>query len=184
MKKTFFVRVFFVAFMVAFMALSGAFSATAQASADGDPVPFNSEAVQISGSIVTLDQDTKAYASPSEDSEVLYEFVAGDPIFVSGQEGDFTSIYYAGKTMYIKTEAITQTALAASEEAAKEMEQELADEAEARSQRDQAYLETLIRQEEQKKNALIWKIIIGVLVVAIIAVSVAIGISNNKKADK
>ncbi|MBQ3797873.1 MAG: hypothetical protein II842_16625 [Butyrivibrio sp.] len=181
MKKTVFTRVIFTTFMVLFLALTGNCSVISRASDSGDPVPFKSEGVQISGSILALDREAKAYASPSEDSEVLHEFSAGDTIFVSGQDGAFISIFYDGKTMYIKTDDITQEAFESSEEAAKAMEEELKEEAETRSQRDQAYLETLIRREEQKKKALIWKIIIGILVVAIIAVSVAIGISNNKK---
>ncbi len=146
--------------------------------AESDAVPFSNESVEITGSIVSLDQDVKAYASASEDADVLHEFKAGDSILISGQDGDFVTIYYAGETMFIKSDSISKAAIADSEEKAKELEEAVKNEAEIRNQQNQSYVDSFIRQEESQKRAMVWRIVIGALIVGLLIISVIIGVRS------
>lgn len=129
--------------------------------------------------LLTLDKDTNAYAQPSETSEVLRVIKAGTAVAVAGEEGDYTVIIYQGHDEYIKTEDITMEAKASSEASAKECAEEVDEEFDKFQKEDVSYLESLERQKLKSRNALIWKIVIVILVICIMAISVIMGVKKN-----
>ncbi len=151
---------------------------------DGDGVPYTEESITYTGHVMALDQAADAYDAPSEDANVAKSFAAGDTVFVTGEDGDYTSIYYAGKVLYIKKSDISEEAIAAAAAAIEEQNKALEEEFAQKTEEDIAYVNAFMRQQESQKKALIWKIVIGVLVGLIAIVSVIIGIKNNKKEKK
>ncbi len=132
--------------------------------------------------LLTLDKDVNAYAEPDDSSKILRVIKAGTAVAVVGEEGDYTVIVYQDHDEYIKTNDITQEAIASSENSAKESAAEVDEELNKLKKEDASYIESLERQRIKSRNALIWKTIIIVLVVCIVVVSIITGVKKNKEA--
>ena len=143
-----------------------------------DEASFSESGVSISGFPVVLTNDVKAYSTPSESGDVANTFAGGEAVFITGEDGGFTTIFYKGETLYIKTSDISDNIADADSGS-----DELAAEFEQKAQNDVTYIDSYLRQQRSQRNALIWKIIIGALVAAIIIISIVIGVKNNKKAE-
>ena len=108
----------------------------------------------------------EATAMSSELNEQAKE-MASDAQLLDGKAEDEALVKTEGKTQVMTEEEVV----------------ELNKELEEQKKESELMAESLERQERIKRNALIWKIVIGVLVVAIIIVSVVIALKN-KKADE
>ena len=140
---------------------------------------YSEDAVSIPGGLLILGKDADAYDVPAEGANVVHHFAAGETVFLTGEEGDYKTIFYKGETLYIRSE---DTVSATDGDAA--LQDELQEEMKLTAQADITYVDSFLRIQKSERNALIWKIVIAVLVVAIIAVSVVIGIRNSKNGDK
>ncbi len=129
----------------------------------------------INGTVMTLEADAIARREASENSEAVASFSAGDSIFVVSEENGWYKIYYKGDYAYVQASNdsnVATVAMSSSAELDKEFNQ--------KEQIDITYVESYLKQQKRARSALVWKIIICVLVVGIIATSVVIGISNAK----
>ena len=140
----------------------------------------------FTGQIVTLSEDSKAYSQQDENSEVVHSFLKGETVFVVETTDDWYQIYYQGENLYIPINSITYEDVIEANKQAEEQAQIVTEELEEAEKAEEISLESLERRRISQRNALIWKIIIAGLVVAIIIVSVVIAISNvkNDKGDK
>ena len=138
------------------------------------------DAQSFAGYVMTLSEDATAYTSADETSEAVQNFSAGDSVFVVGEQEGWYQIYYKGETLYITDSSITQENVEEAQKEAEELSQGLKEEQEALDKRAAAEIEAFERENRSQRNAKIWKIVIGVLVMAIIAVSIVIGIKNKK----
>ncbi len=159
-------------------------TAKVTAFADDSDVPFKEEAVVITGYPIALPQAATAYDAPSEDANVVHEFAAGDPIFKIGEDNGYIVINYKGESLYIKSDVFDAESMAAAEASVAAQAEEVAKELEQMQQNDQTYVDSYMRQLKSQRNALIWKIVIGVLVALFIIISVVIAVQNSKKGDK
>lgn len=150
---------------------------------ENDPVPFKETGVVITGMVVTLEQPAVALDAPSEDANVVHEFAAGDPIFKIGEDNGYIVINYKGESLYIKQDDGTQSAIEASEAANAAQAEALEKELEQMQQKDQTYVDSYLRLQQGQRNALIWKIVIGVLVALFIIISIVIAVQNAKKGN-
>ena len=148
-----------------------------------DTDSFDNSVPTFSGYVQELDADVKAYTEPKDGAEVGAEFSKGGSVYITGEADGYYSIFYQGEELYIKTDDISSAARDKSNENNKAIEEEAGKELEANEKMDVTYVESYERQLDSARNALIWKIVIGVLVVAFIAVSVIIVVRNNKKDD-
>ena len=148
-----------------------------------DTDSFDNSAPTYSGYVQELDADVKAYTEPKEGAEVGAEFTSGNSVYITGEAEGYYSIFYQGQELYIKTDDISSDSKDKSIEVNKAIEEEAGKELETNEKMDATYVESYERQLESARNALIWKIVIGVLVAAFIAVSVIIAVKNNKKDD-
>ena len=148
-----------------------------------DTDSFDNSAPTYSGYVQELDADVKAYTEPKDDAEVGAEFSKGGSVYITGEADGYYSIFYQGEELYIKTDDISSAARDKSNENNKAIEEEAGKELEANEKMDVTYVESFERQLDSARNALIWKIVIGVLVVAFIAVSVIIAVRNNKQEE-
>ena len=131
-------------------------------------------AISFAPSIKSLafDNDKVTARKEANDSaEAVATFSAGDSIFVVSEENGWYKIYYKGEYAYVNTSF---------DAAAQEEVEELKQEFQQKEQIDITYVESYQKQLKRAKNALIWKIVIGGLVAAIIVVSVVVGIKNSK----
>ena len=161
-----------------FMAIFSAQNVTAFAE---DDVPFKEESIVITGMVVYLEEPAKALDAPSDNANVIHEFAAGDPIFKIGEDNGYIVINYNGNSLYIKSESVSEETIASAEASNAAMEEAVAKEFEQLQQSDQTFVDSYLRQQQSQKNALIWKIVIGVLVALFIIISVVIAIQNSKK---
>lgn len=151
--------------------------------ASDSDISFSEDAQSLSGQVMILSEDTKAYASPSETSEAKQSFSKGESVFVVEEADDWYQIFYKGEQLYIPSSSFDEKALDDAKEQAAELAQEASDELKAAEKRDVVEIETIERQRESYRNSIIWKIVIGVLVAIIIIISVIIGIKN-ARSDK
>ncbi|MBR4667563.1 MAG: hypothetical protein IKO76_02260 [Butyrivibrio sp.] len=151
--------------------------------ADDSDVPFKEEAVVITGYPIALPQAATAYDAPSEDANVVHEFAAGDPIFKIGEDNGYIVINYKGESLYIKSDVFDAESMAAAEASNAAQAEEVSKELEQMQQNDQTYVDSYMRQVKSQRNALIWKIVIGVLVALFVAISVIIAVQNSKKGN-
>ena len=125
-----------------------------------------------------LENPVTAYEQKDTSSNVIAEFSEGDSIFVTGADENWTEIFYKGETGYIPTDQIGNENIAAAEKSAEELGQEVEDEINKNDLDTSIAIDNYMRKQKQELNSLIWKIAIGVLVAAVIAVSIIIGIMN------
>ena len=160
------------------------------------PMIVSAENAQnLSGEVVTLQSATDALDAPSEDANVVHSFTVGESAFVTGEENGFKTVFWKGQILYIKEGFTLKNAGVADAAQSEEKETapmddgvvigevlkaDLDKEFEQAAMEDVAVVESYIRQEEAKKRALIWRIVIGALVFGILVVSVIIGIKNSK----
>ncbi len=151
-----------------------------------ESVDFNAETSAISGQALTLSNAADAYVSPDTSSEKKASFAAGDYVFVVSENGGWYEIFYKGETLYIPSEAIPQDALASAQAQAQETAEAAAQELEQQEKQAAASSEAFVRQQRAERNALIWKVVIGILVVAIIVVSIIIAVKSkdDQKAEE
>ena len=154
---------------------------TVQAS-DTD-ISFSEDTQALSGQVMTLSQDTKAYGTPSTTAEVKLSFSKGETVFVVEESDGWFQIFYKGEELYIPSTSFDETAVEDAKGQAAELAQEASEELKAAEKRDIVEIETIERQRESYRNSIIWKIVIGVLVVLIIVVSVIIALKNKKSDD-
>ena len=134
-------------------------------------------AENVSGEVRTLVQDTDILSEASEGGTVTASLKSGDYVFVTGESGDYYVVYYKGNTGYIPRTAIDGTpdssGLASSARASEQSSIEaVSSELELEQQANETYTESLERQRTAQRNAMYWKIIIGSLVTAMIAVTI------------
>ncbi|WP_022775332.1 SH3 domain-containing protein [Butyrivibrio sp. AE2015] len=143
----------------------------------------NSSQESISGSVMTIIQDTVARSAPDEGASVVVKLSKGDSIFVVGENDGWYEIFYKGKSAYVKVTG-TSTGNANDEEisiaaaADSNVNSALEEEFKKKQQFDVTYVDSFERQQRRNRSALVWKIVIAVLVVSIIVISVVIGIRN------
>ena len=177
-------------FLTAVLAIS-IFTMIPVVSHASEGVSFSEKSETFSGEAVTLEAATDAFETPSEDGNVAYTFSAGDSVFVTGEEGEFKTIFYQGKTLYIKEgfsggkqtlgdDTGSQSVISVESD---EYDKALRQEFEEAEKENAAFIEAYVRLQSAKKRALIWKIVIGVLVVALLAISVIIGLKNKKASE-
>lgn len=70
-------------------------------------VDIKAQSGDIVGNVMDVEQDVDAYTSKDMSSDILASFSKGDCILVTGQEGEWITIFYRGKTGYIPTSAST-----------------------------------------------------------------------------
>ena len=116
---------------------------------------------QLSGEIITLSEDAGAYALPSETSEIVKEFKAGDVVLKTNDTPNYIEIYYQDQTLYISKKNLSVEA-SANEALAAEMEKQ--------SQIDKSWIESYVSQMKAIRNARIWRTVIIILIVAVVAV--------------
>lgn len=158
----------------------------AMAQGFGTDSSLNQEAQSFTGQIMTLSEDSKAYAAQDKNSEVVQSFTAGDTVFVVDTTDNWYQIFYKGETLYIPINSITEEDVEEAQKQAEEQAQAVSEELEKAEKVEMASIELLEKQRISQRNALIWKIVIVALVAAIIIVSAVIAISNmnNDKGDK
>ncbi len=138
----------------------------------------------INGTAMQLNNDATAYELKDTSSEVFEKFAAGSYIFVVEADEEWVKIAYKGEFGYIPLIQIGMESIAGAEKSVEEMGQDIADEIDKLDHDTSLGLDNYWRKQRQQRNALIWKIAISILVVAIIVVSVIIGIKSSKsKAD-
>ena len=156
------------------------FSMAAESTAE---VSYTMDAQSVSGQVITLSEDATAYTAADESSDAAASFKKGDTVYVVGESDGWYQIFYKGEDLYIPISSIDSETALESQKQAQELAKEADEELKAAEKRDVAEIEAYWRQRKSEQNAMLWKIIIAILVVAIIAVSVVTGI-NNAKADK
>ena len=137
-----------------------------------------SESIPTSGTVTQLDGAATAYEQKDTTSKVLAEFSGGDSVFVTGVDESWTEIFYKGEKGYILSEQIGHENIAAAEKSVDEIAPAIDEEITKNDLETSIAIDNYLRKKNQELNALIWKIIIGVLVVLIIVVSVIIGRMN------
>lgn len=137
-----------------------------------------------SGTVTKLEKDAKAFAQKDDSSDVIAEFSKDDSVFVVNVSGDWTEIYYKGETAYIPSEQISGENIAGAEKSAQDIGRAIDEELEKNDRQTGIEIDNYLRKQRQKVNSLIWKVAIGVILAAIIAVSVLIGIINKDNAKK
>ena len=175
-------KVVLAAIIVALSAMTYSFDVSATAD-DGGPAIVKEQSSFV-GVVKELTFDADAYASKDTSSEVKMSFYKGDSVMVIGESDGWYEIFYGGETLYLQDlgEGLEDPAVAESDTQEEEVAA-LDDEFEAYKQQDAVVSEAFVRQQRAEKNALIWKIVIAVLVVAIIAVSIVIALKNKKTDD-
>ena len=147
-------------------------------------ISFTQDAQSVSGQVMALSGDTKAYKDKDESSEVAQSFAKGDSVYVVEEADGWYQIFYKGENLYIPVSSISSEAAIESQEQAQELAKEASEELKVAEKRDVAEIEAYERQKRSKRNARIWEIVIGVLVVSMIVVSVITGIKKSKEEDK
>ncbi len=147
-------------------------------------VSFRENGASYTGQVVALDSEATAYSEKDTSSAVVMNFAAGDTVYVTGEDSEWFEIFYKGETMYISRGAVSDEAYQQSQAQAQELAEQVTEELEVQEKQAEAFAETFEKYKRGQKNAMIWKIIIGVLVVAIIAISVVAALKNNKNGDK
>ena len=150
----------------------------------GEDVSYNKNAGSISGNIVALDKAVDALDSPSDSGKVVHSFAPGDAVFVTGEESGYTVIFYQGESLYIKNSDISEEALTAAKASDEKRAQEVSEEMKANTKADETFVDSYMRLRNSQRNALIWKIVIGVLIAALLVVSVIIGIKSKQAAEE
>ena len=135
----------------------------------------------ISGQVVTVSSAASAYRDKDSSGEAAVTFNAGDSIYLTGEDGDWLTIFYKGEHLYIPKSEVNLADIEASQQQADELAAEVQEEIEAQSKEDEAYVNAYYKMNKSQRNARIWFGIIVFLVAAIVAVSVYIAIRNNKK---
>lgn len=158
-------------------------------------VSYNSIAAEgdepssLAGTIMTVTKDTIARSQPDEGADVVVVFSKGENIFVVDEKNGWYEIFYQGETAYVKSasyvpnDAGAENSSSVSAVAETSINEGLVEEFKQKEQFDVTYVDSFEKQQRRNRNALVWKIIIGVLVVAIIAVSIIVGIKNSKKSQ-
>jgi hypothetical protein len=148
-------------------------------------VSFTMDAQSVSGQVITLSEDAKAYTSADESTDVAESFSKGDTVYVVEEANGWYQIFYKGENLYIPVSSITSENVQESQKQAEELAKDVDEELKAAEKNDVAEIEAFWRQRRSQRNALIWKIVIAILVVAILVVSVVTGVKNSKaEADK
>lgn len=168
---------------IAALGIFAAVFSTLNVTALAEDVPFKEESIVITGMVIYLDEPAIALDAPSDNANVVHEFAAGDPIFKIGEDGGYIVISYKGDSLYIKSETVSDETIAAAEASNAVMAEAVAKESEQLFERDLTFIDSYLRQQQRQKNALIWKIVIGVLVALFIIISVVIAVQNNKKGN-
>ena len=137
---------------------------------------FADETANISGTVMTVNMDVSAYEKPDENSSVIVTFKAGENVFVTEKTDEWLKIFYQGKTAYINRNDNSADEIASVAEAS--INESLEAEFKQKEQFDITYVDSFERQQKRNRNAMIWKIVIGVLVLAIVAISVIIAVKN------
>lgn len=147
--------------------------------ASGD-ISFSKESQSVSGQVMTLAKDTKAFKTPDENALVAQSFSKGETVYVVGESDGWYEIFYKGENLYIPGDSMNEDAVNEALEASKELAKEASEELKEAGKQDAVEIETYERQRQRDMNALIWKIVIASLVIIIIVFSVIIGIANAK----
>lgn len=140
----------------------------------------NQNSMSFSGQVMVLDNDADAYLQKDNSAEKKESFKAGDSVFVTGQDEEWFEIFYKGDTLYISRQAISSDAYASNEASINMQAQAVEEELKGKEKADQIVIESYEAEKARNISSLIWKGAIVVLVILIIALSVFIGISNNK----
>lgn len=98
---------------------------------------YAAAASTISGKVVAMEAETDALDAPSESAQVVHTFAAGESAFITGEEKGFKTIFWQGKTLYIK-EGVTYKGGSASSGAGSEAESGNADVSQAETSSEEA----------------------------------------------
>ncbi len=137
----------------------------------------------ISGQVVTVSAAAQAFRDKDASGEAAVSFNAGDSIFLTGEDGDFLTIFYKGETLYIPKDSVNTADIQSSQQEAEKLASEVQEEIEAQSKEDEAFINTYYKMNKSQRNARIWFGIIVFLVALIVAVSVFIAVRNSRKED-
>ncbi len=136
----------------------------------------NAEAVKIQGELATLNENADARETADASSKVVESFKAGDPIYITERLDGWLEIYYQGEKLYIKDDSGNIASVNDTSDISSEMEKQ--------AQTDKAWIESYESQLKAERNARIWRVIIGVIIVGLVAYIVYKTIQQNKTGEK
>lgn len=113
---------------------------------------YAAAASTISGKVVAIEAETDALDAPSESANVVHTFAAGESAFITGEENGFKTIFWQGKTLYIK-EGVTYKRGSASSGAGAESESGDADGSQVETSSEEAN-EDSSSEDKMEDNAL------------------------------
>ena len=147
-------------------------------------ISFSTDAQSVAGQVMTLTQDTKAFAAADENSEEKATFSKGETVYVVESLDGWYQIFFKGENLYIPAGSFTEEGIASAMEANEELAKEVSKELSQAEKNDFAAIENYELTKMSDRNVLIWKIVIAVLTFAIVAVSIVIGIMNAKSSKE
>ena len=158
---------------------------------DDYPHAYSPQKSNILGFISMMTAAACGYASILgliSDDLLMFSGASGKVFAVLGLFSVLAMMFYAvsffkGENLYIPKEGISEEAAMEAEKQSEELAAEVQEEMKEVSKQYEADLETYERQNVSQRNSMIWKIVIGVLVVVIIVLSVIIGVKNMKSEE-
>ncbi|ADL33501.1 hypothetical protein bpr_I0758 [Butyrivibrio proteoclasticus B316] len=143
-------------------------------------VSFSQDMQSFSGQVMTLSQDTRAYATPDESSTGGRAFSKGESVYVVGETDGWYQIFYKGENLYIPVSSINSEDAEEAQAQAQALAEDVEVELKNAEKRDTVEIENAWREARSRRNATIWRIVIGVLVVVSIVVSVIVGLKSKE----
>lgn len=136
----------------------------------------NSENITFTGELATLNEDADAREAADISSNVITSFKTGDPVYITERLDGWIQIYYKGENLYIKDDNGNVASVNDTSDVSAEMEKQ--------AQTDKAWIESYESQLKAERNARIWRVIIGVIIVGLVAYIVYKTIQQNKTGEK
>ncbi len=136
----------------------------------------NTEATTINGELATLNEDVEAREAADVSSQVVASFNAGNPVYITERLEGWIEIYYQGKNLYIKDDNGSVASVNDNSEVSAELEKQ--------AQTDKAWIESYESQLKAERNARVWRIVIGAIIIGLVAYIVYKTIKQNKTGEK
>lgn len=132
--------------------------------------------------VMTISADCEAKETPDEDAAKVFDYTAGDSVWVVGETQDgWYKVSFQGKEGYVLKEYVTDLHIETEEGLQELPTDELNEEMEALEAEGKMVIEEVERQREEKKRSRVWAIVISALVIAILAVGIFSARKSNKK---
>lgn len=132
------------------------------------------EAKTVEGILQQITIDTELMETPDENADVLEKLEAGTALIVYGEpEDSWSRVEYKGMKGYIKSDVLEKYSTGQDEEL--EQEFSMVDEEISRTADEYEF------EKNEKRSSRVWMTIIGVLVVAILALGVVSALKKEKE---